>query len=54
MRAGYSLDSEFETMAYSFDDEVDLALQGSYGNLADVRAEMLEYLSRASESNGSP
>lgn len=33
------------------DDGVDLALQGVYGNLADLRAEMLAYLSRASLPN---
>jgi hypothetical protein len=47
VREGLSPDAEFESMAYYFDDGVDLALQGVYGNLADVRAEMLDYLSRA-------
>src|SRR5688572_3262423 len=32
---GCSPDAEFETMAYYFDDGVNLALQGVYGNLAD-------------------
>ena len=50
---GYSPDAEFESMAYYFDDGVDLALQGVYGNLADLRAEMLDYLSRASLPNAS-
>ena len=47
VREGLSPDAEFESMAYYFDDAVDLALQGVYGNLSDLRAEMIEYLSRA-------
>ena len=47
VREGLSPDPEFENMAYHFDDGVDLALQGTYGSLADLRAEMLEYLARA-------
>jgi hypothetical protein len=43
---GLCPDPEFESMVYYFDDGVDLALQGIYGNLAELRAEMLEYLSR--------
>ena len=46
LREGFSPDVEFESMAYYFDDVVDLALQGTYGNLADLRAELLEYLAR--------
>ncbi len=49
---GCSPDAEFASMAYYFDDGVDLALQGAYGSLADIRVEMLEYLSRASQPNG--
>jgi hypothetical protein len=33
-------------MAYYFDDGIDLALQGIHGSLAELRAEMLEYLAR--------
>ena len=44
MLEGYAPDPEFESKAYSFDDGVDLALQGVYGTLQDVRAEMLGYL----------
>ena len=47
VRDGFSPDAEFEDMAYYFDDGVDLALQGAFGTLADVRTEMLEYLSKA-------
>jgi hypothetical protein len=50
---GYSPDDEFESMAYYFDDGVDLALRGVYGNLADLRTEMVEYLCRASLPKGS-
>lgn len=53
VQEGCSPDAEFESMAYYFDGGVDLASQGIYGNLTDLRAEMLEYLSRASLPNGS-
>lgn len=46
MREGLSPDEEFERIAYYFDDAVDLAQEGIYGNLADVRSEMLEYLAK--------
>jgi len=48
MREGLAPDREFENMAYHFDDGVDLAVQGMWGNLADIRAEMLDYLARFS------
>jgi hypothetical protein len=44
---GLSPDAEFESMAYHCDDGVDLVLRGVYGNLAELRAETLEYLSQA-------
>ena len=44
MIEGYAPDHTFESMAYTFDDGVDLALQGTYGTLEAVRVEMLAYL----------
>jgi hypothetical protein len=46
LHEGFVPDHEFETMAYYFDDGVDLAMQGVYGSLAELRTEMLEYLGR--------
>ena len=47
VQKGFSPDAEFTSMAYTFDDGVDLAIQGIVGDLAQVRAEMLDYLARA-------
>jgi len=47
VQEGFAPDAEFEQMAYHFDDGVDLAERGVYGKLADLRAEILEYLARA-------
>ena len=52
MREGLVPDETFEGMAYHFDDGVDLALSGVYGSLADLRTEMLEYLSLVSKESG--
>jgi hypothetical protein len=46
VREGFSPDNEFEGMGYYFDDAVDLARQGIYGTLADLKAEMMDYLAR--------
>jgi len=46
----FSPDAEFEGMAYYFDDGVDLANNGVYGSLAELRVEMLDYLSRVDDS----
>jgi hypothetical protein len=43
---GYAPDLEFQEMAYTFDDRVDLALQGTYGTIQETRDEMLRYLER--------
>lgn len=43
---GLAPDEEFESMAYCFDDGVDLAEQGVYGSLAGLREEMLAFLAR--------
>ena len=49
-REGLSPDAEFEGMAYYFADGVDLANNGVYGSLAELRTEMLDYLSRVDDS----
>jgi hypothetical protein len=46
LREGYAPDREFESMAYSAHDEVDLALQGIYGTLEEVRTEVAQFLDR--------
>ena len=46
LHEGYAPDKEFETMAYVIDDGVDLALEGVYGTLEDVRQEMATFLDR--------
>lgn len=48
LQEGFSPDAEFENMAYHFDDGVELAQQGIYGSLAELRTEMLDYLGRVS------
>jgi len=50
LREGLSPDAEFEGMAYYFDDGVDLANNGVFGSLAELRVEMLDYLSRVDDS----
>lgn len=45
MREGLAPDEQFVGMAYHFTDGVDLAVNGIYGNLTDLRTEMLDYLS---------
>jgi hypothetical protein len=45
-REGLAPDAEFESMAYYFDDEVDLARQGLGGPMARLEAELLAYLGR--------
>jgi hypothetical protein len=51
---GYAPDREFESMAYSFDDRVDLARQGIYGTIEEARDEMLSYLERFAGSHLEP
>lgn len=46
MLDGYSPDADFESMAYVADDGVDLALQGTYGTLDEVRRDVLAFLER--------
>jgi hypothetical protein len=46
LHEGYAPDHEFESMAYWADDGVDLALQGVYGSLDQVRAELEGFLAR--------
>ena len=53
LREGYAPDDEFESMAYVADDRVDLALEGVYGTLDDVSAEVAEFLERYADADGS-
>lgn len=53
LREGYAPDREFENMAYSADDEVDLALEGTYGTLEDVRTELTQFLDRYADVDDS-
>jgi hypothetical protein len=46
MLDGYSPDADFESMAYVADDGVDLALEGTYGTLDDVRRDVRAFLER--------
>ena len=50
LQEGLSPNAEFEGMAYYFDDAVDLANNGVYGSLAEVRGEVLDYLLEADDS----
>ena len=46
MLEGYSPDADFESTAYVADDGVDLALQGTYGTLDEVRRDVVAFLER--------
>jgi hypothetical protein len=54
MREGFAPDPEFESMAYTFDDTVDLVKQGVYGTVDEVRVQMLAYLRRFATDEPAP
>ncbi|HET7585856.1 MAG TPA: hypothetical protein VFK13_13150 [Gemmatimonadaceae bacterium] len=54
MRDGYSPDDEFEMMAYTADDGVDLALAGVYGTLAELSRDVLEFPQRYDDADELP